>query len=168
MKLSPILEYGIVIISKYLSTTHMNKLNTGLSRFLKHICRVSKCTKNRIIHLICDTSTYTNFVKQKNGLSVTDEYAEYTREILQKMNDVDEELFYTPVMTQQMWKDCMQTNRHIVTRHAAHGFHRHIYTRQTLHYANKQCTWRLCGQQYHTLKRANNTLSLTQHANNLY
>ena len=128
MKRSRILEYGIVSIWKHLSTTNMNKLDTGLSRFLKHICRVSKHTLNRIMYVICDTPTYTNFIKNKYGLSATDQYTKYTQELFQKMNNIDEELFDTPAMTQQMWKDCMQTNRHVITRHAAHGFHHHICT----------------------------------------
>ena len=99
MKLSPMLEYGIVSIWKHLSTTNMNKLDTGLSRFLKHICRVSKQTLNRIMYVICDTPTYTNFIKNKYGLSATDQYTKYTQELFQKMNDIDEELFDTPAMT---------------------------------------------------------------------
>ena len=62
IKLSPILEYGIVPLWKHLTTTNMKRLDTGLTRYLKHICRVSKHTKNRIMYLICDTPSYTNFI----------------------------------------------------------------------------------------------------------
>ena len=54
--------------------------------------------------------------RKEFALSTT---VEYTKE----MNNIDEELFETPVMTQQMWKDCMETNRRIIALHAAHGFH---------------------------------------------
>ena len=171
MKLSPIMEYGIISMWKHLNTTNMEKIDTALARYLKHICRVPKCARNRILYLICDTPTYTNFIKHKYKLSATDAYTKYTQRLNEKMQDINVEIFLTPAMTQQMWKDCLQTTRHAITRHAVHGFHHHICTRQTYHQADQQCTCRLCGQhatQYHLLHCTHRTLSLTQYADMPY
>ena len=167
MKLSPIMEYGIKSIWPYLSTGQLGKIDTALSRYLKHICRVSKYARNRVLYIICDTPTYTNILRNKHNLSATKAYEKYTQELCGKMQMVDPELFETPAMTQQMWKDCLQTDRHVITRHAVHGFHHHICTRKDLHQADEQCTCRLCGQtanQYHILKCINRTLPLRYYA----
>src|SRR5215204_4920326 len=137
---------------------NMHKIDTALSRYLKHICRVPQNARNRIMHLICDTPTYINTIRNKYKFPATDAYTKYKEEICEKMQAIE-----TPAITQQMWKECLQTDRHIITRHAIHGYHHHIRTRQTFHIADNQCTCRLCGQhatQYHILNCTQRTLAL--------
>jgi hypothetical protein len=154
MKLSPIMEYAICSIWPNLTTKQLIKIDTCLTTYLKHICRVSKCTRNRVVLMICDTPTYINVLKHKYDLQMTDAYTQYIEGLNEKLLNVDPELFHVPAMVQNRWKECMQTDRHIVTRHAAHGFHHHICARTDYHEADEQCRCQMCGQhapQYHIL-----------------
>ena len=126
---------------------------------------MSKYTRNRVILLICDTPTYTNILRAKYDLPRTDAYQEYIRELNEK--HVDPELYDVPAMNQNRWKECKLTERHIITRHAAHGFHHHICTRNGYHEADAQCICQMCGQhasQYHILNCPLRTLPLRRYA----
>lgn len=163
MKLSPIMEYCLRPLWKHLTTTNMHNIDKALARYLKHICRVHENARNRIMYLICDTPTYINTLRRKYNLSATHSYTKYSEDLCEKMQDINPEIFETPALTQQMWKDCLQTDRHIITRHAVHGYHHHICTRQTFHNADEHCTCKLCGQhatQYHLLQCTRKTLTL--------
>ena len=147
-------------------TTHQNRHCTY--NILKIHLQSLEETRNRIILLICDTPTYVNTLRQKYDLPITDAYTKYTQELSEKMQSINPELLTTPAMTQNRWKECMQTDRHIVTRHAAHGFHHLICTRNTFHEADLQCTCKICGQnatQYHILNCAQRVHPLRHYAN---
>jgi len=128
---------------------------------------VSRNSKNRLLLLICDTPTPVNTLKRKYKLQDTDAYHTYIQTLAGKMAEVQGEFFGTPAMTQNNWKEALCDERHIVTRHAMHGFHHKICTNKDFHHAEPACACVLCGEtasQYHLLQSTHNNQALRQYA----
>lgn len=164
MKFTPIIEYSIRVIWPYLTMKNLQNIDRILSEYLKRVCQVSTYTKNRIILTICDTPTLANKIKAKYQLEATIEYQKYLKRHCEKMDNIDRDLFLSPAMTQSKWKNSMQENRHVVTRHAAHGYHHLIcQNNKEYHMAEDACICKLCNlpaRQYHLLNCKANDRSL--------
>lgn len=170
LKISPIIEYCFSSIFEHLTTSNLHRVDFILFTFLKIICTVSSNSRNRLLLLICDTPTLINVLIKKYNLPETEPYKQYLQNLTEKLSQVEGDFFETPAMTQERWKEPLNENRHIITRHAMHGFHHKICGNKTFHTANDTCTCILCGlkaNQYHLLTCTANTTPLREFAENV-
>lgn len=168
MKLAPIMEYCLPTIWNFLSSKNLQRIDYSFLTFLKYVCGLPINSKNRLTLLICDTPTFVTTLKMKYNLDHTESYTAYLASLNDKIKEVPEEFFLTPAMTQNRWKEAMNEERHVVTRHAIHGFHHKICTNKTFHHAQDTCRCVLCGQpasQYHILYCSLNKSPLREFAN---
>jgi len=155
MKLVPIIEYNLSAIWRHLTASNLHRIDFLLFTFLKHICGVARSSRNRLILLICDTPTLVNALKQRHNLPSTEAFTSYIDTLTAKMQSIPCEFYDTPAMTQQKWRSAMNNDRHVVTRHAMHGFHFKLCTNRAFHEATDECECSLCGghaSQYHLLQ----------------
>ena len=132
--------------------------------FFKRVLGVSKFTKNRLVYIISETITFVEELQKQYCLPRTDAFVGFLRQQEEKFACVDQEIWQTPALMADNWKRCLQESRHVLTRHAAHGFHHLICSRPGRHTANDDCSCLLCDGPcgtYHLLRCQMNSQSLS-------
>jgi hypothetical protein len=163
LKISPIASYGVVNIWQYLTEAQLHQLDKIKARYLKLAMGVSMTSRNRHAYLLCETNTFVEDLQARFNLPRTAAYESFIVAQEQKMAEIDPEFLLTPAMTDPSWKACLRPNRHVVTRHAGHGFHHLICNDASFHSATENCICRLCRgscPQYHLLTCQNNNAPL--------
>jgi hypothetical protein len=163
LKVSPMASYGIDVIWRHLSSSQLHLLDKVKPTFLKRVLGVSRYSRNRIVYLVCGTPTLVEDLKTTFRLETTPAYERFLLEQEQKFTEIHPQLFDTPAMTTDAWKQTNRVTRHSVTRHAMHGYHHLICYNTTYHTADDDCICRLCGEecsQYHLLNCRMNSQSL--------
>jgi hypothetical protein len=168
LKISPIAAYGIDLIWHHLTITQLQLLDRIKPAFLKRVLGVSKYARNRIVYLLCSTSTFIEDLKTSFHLDTTPVYEQFLHVQENKFTEIDPDIFVTPAFTTEAWTAPNRENRHVVTRFAAHGYHHLICYNNAFHTAEDGCVCRLCGErcrQYHLMSCSMNSQSLNFWAN---
>ena len=83
----------------------------------------------------------------------------YIENLKTKMDEIPSEFYETPAIMQNTWKAALNSERHVITRHAMHSIHHKICKNHAFHSAATECICRMCNvhaSQYHILSCKNN------------
>ena len=152
MKIAPVASYGLPVIWEHLTARQLSELDRVKPAYLKRVLGLHSSAMNRLVYLLCDTPLFVEELKQRLELKETEAFRQFINEYELKMSCIDPNFFRVGAMTNQAWKDCGRSNRHVVTRHAIHGFH-HVICRTTRHHEpGDDCYCQRCGgrcERYH-------------------
>ena len=107
--------------------------------------------------MLADTPLLTEDLEKQFGFCETEEYVENLRSWETKFAGIDPDIFQTPALKDGNWKEANGDNRHIICRHAAHGFHHRLCAANEYHEPNDSCICPRCGQRcprYHAVECA--------------
>jgi hypothetical protein len=164
LKVAPIATYGLKLIWEFLTLDNLFMLDRVKCVFLKRLLSVSPYSRNRLVYLIVGCPTFIEDLQRLFNLPATPVFNSFLQEYDEKFAEIDPVFYSTPVMTQQLWREPMATQRHVVTRHGVHGFHFRICINQVFHDANENCICMFCDSlctQYHFLSCQANPMSLS-------
>src|SRR5690606_12237150 len=165
LKVEPIVSYGISVLWKHLTLRDFTCMEKAKTSYLKRCLRVCKSTRNRLVYELCDTFPLPVDIRQKFKLDITPDYAQFLQVFLQKREEISPEFYETPAMTNTVWTQANHKDRHVLTRHASHGFHFKICSQQQFHErAGEGCHCTLCNGSnigvYHLMQCTANHRSL--------
>ena len=120
---------------------------------------------NTMVNALCGVGPLSLEIAYRLHLPHTDNLQKLQNIFQQKLDDIPLAFFQTPAMCQNQWKQAINENRHVVTRHAVHGYHHRICSKTFFHQATLDCVCKLCGTagigKYHILNCSANNISLT-------
>jgi hypothetical protein len=155
------------VIWDHLQVNQLRIYDTVKANFLKRVLGVAPKTRNRIVFLICQRTTGAEGVQRRLGLESNPVFERYMDTMFEKLEDVDRTFFEAPLALAMNHMSHLDENRHVFTRHAAHGYHADLCTRNDFHYADENCVCGLCGRecpQYHLMECTQNTRSIRDYA----
>jgi hypothetical protein len=168
LKISPIASYAISVIWKYLSSQNLVALDKVKTCFLKRMLGVHHTARNRLVYAAVDCPTFIQTLQESFSLERTAAFDDFMNIRYQKRMQIDPMFYLTPAVVNTEWKHFLQKSRHIVTRHAMHGFHHLLCVRATFHHADiDHCRCKFCDQscdQYHFIQCASRPFTLTKAA----
>ena len=123
MKVSPVARYGIGLVWNHLSLRNLNSLERVKSSYLKRVLGLHRSAKLRVVYLLADTNFMVGDIRRQFKLSEAAAFKEFLDLRNSKKSLVNPAFFETPAMTNDHWKGVNIAARHLLTRHAAHGFH---------------------------------------------
>src|SRR5690606_24860651 len=154
-KIKPILSFGIQHIWNELSMSSLRKIDSVKSSYVKRLLGVSIYSKSRLVYLLMNTQPLVVELQVAFRLPKILAYTEHVTSLEQKQISVDFDFFFTPGVMNDTWKGPHQDLRHILTRHAVHGFHHILCRTSQYHEASESCVCRWCNMtgisQYHLL-----------------
>ena len=103
---------------------------------------VHENTKNRLVVIFAGFTLLTEELSQKLG--ITDAYSQHIQTIERKLSDVDVNIFRTPALTQNNWRNSNAKKRHLVIRASVHGFHFKLCASNKCFERNENCLCRFC------------------------
>ena len=166
LAVAPIASYGIQVMWPYLTLHDLIKLESVKSRYLKKALGLSKFMKSRLTYKLADTDFFVKDLMSRFSLPETPTSSKFIRNQLFKFSQIEPEIYDTPAMVNQTWKAACYANRHVITRHACHGFHFVLCQTKEYHsVAKPTCVCELCGKSmelYHLFNCDMNQSSLTQ------
>jgi len=138
LKIAPTAAYGIVLIWKYLTFKDLRTLEGVKAHFLKRLLSVSRKTKNRLVYILSGASSFVTDLKETFNLEPTASYALFLEELEDKLSSVDPEIYNTPAMQNDNWKTANWSTRHVLKRHAVHGYHNLLRKRRQFSRAQRK------------------------------
>jgi hypothetical protein len=168
LKIAPIASYGIQVTWSKLKISDLDKLEAVKASFLKRAMKLSKYTKTRLAYLLANCDFFVTELKTQFGLPNTAAYESFLNSRTDKFGDIDPEFTSTRAMTSDQWKLPQQSDRHVDTRFAVHGFHHLVCVNPAYHNATSSCVCKLCGKKcetYHLIKCTKRTKTLYKYAN---
>lgn len=158
LKVAPVASYGIERVWKHLSLQNLVTLDRAKSFFLKRVLCLHRSTKNRLVYLLADSTNLVDDICLRFALPETPAYKEFTQLRDAKRASIEPEFFETPAMKTTHWKGINVDTRHLLTRHAIHGFHHDYCTTETFHEPHRDCLCKRCHEgcsRYHQCPAAN-------------
>ena len=164
IKVAPTATYGIQIVWKHLTCANLETLNRTKAAFLKRILGLHASSRNRIAYLLLSSPLFIEDIQKQFDLPTTEQFRKCIAQWEHKMDEIEPEFHETGAMVDKTWQGPNRTNRHLITRFAAHGFHHQICRNTVYHEPNEQCRCATCDQpceRYHA-KHCRSSLSLRQ------
>jgi hypothetical protein len=173
MKFAPMASYGIELIWPTLTVNNLRELETVKSRYFKRVLGVGKKNKNTYVYKLVDEPLFVADLKNQYNLPDTENYVKflsmYTAEHMSRFNV---KFLETPAMRNDVWKQPLfETNRHVFTRFAIHGFHDKICNQtvddKKCFEESDLCVCTLCGEkctQYHLAECEKRVQSINAYA----
>jgi hypothetical protein len=162
LKIAPVAAYGITVIWNYLKPSDLDVLNGVKATFLKRLLCLHKTTPSRLAFQIAGVPSFIEELRATYALSDTVAYQTFQLQQEVKMAEIDPDFYISPAMIGDGWKNSMSTDRHIICRKSAHGFHHRFCARREYHTADERCLCRQCGlpcTQYHYNRCTNNAFT---------
>ena len=104
-------------------------------------------TLNRKVILMLGIPTLVESLVIRGIVPATNNYHTYLQLLEDKLTDVEEDFFISPVITQDKWKNGLNDRRQLSTRLSTHGFHFKLCIDKTFHLpGSSQCRCLLCNQ----------------------
>jgi sorting nexin-29 len=171
MKIRPILEYGLVEISPFLTLPQLVNLDRVKCAFLKKALGLPKNASNTLVLRMCEQRSLVEDLVSRLTID-PDVWVSYADQRRDKSARIDNGGFNGgPAFTQQRWKEANQKDRHVITRTTVHGFHHKICTTDLYHDPVESCRCKLCngnaGDRYHILGCASRLTSLCKFVHQL-
>jgi hypothetical protein len=167
LKVEPILCYGAEVVWDKLTAPQLRIYDTVKANFLKRVLGLAKGTRNRLVFLMCTTTTGAESVRIRLDLPATEAFRIYQDELFGRLSGIDDAFYGDPMEWVSKHMGPLATERHVYARLAAHGYHAVICQREDFHYADSECVCELCGDhcsQYHLLTCPERCLSVQQYA----
>ena len=142
--IEPILTYGIVGFWDDLSVKQLEFLDKCYCDFLKKVFCLPRNVQNRKVILMSDLPTLVESLVIRGTVPSTTAYVKYLEELENKLADIDDEFFRSPVMVQNDWKTGKNEKRHLSTRLSCHGFHFKLCTIKKCNNPSTGCFCKLC------------------------
>lgn len=154
LKVAPTAAYGVQLIWQHLSVQDLATLERVKPAFLKRVLGVHSTARNRLVYLLTETSLFVNDIRRTFGLQETDAFKAFIRLQEDKMAELDPDIFTTPAMTNDAWKERNRSNRHVVVRFSVHGYHHRLCRTEGFHDPRPDCICKFCSSEcpkYHGL-----------------
>ena len=123
---------------KHLTVKDLRTLEGVKAHFLKRVLSVSRKTKNRLVYILSGASSFVTDLKETFNLEPTASYALFLEELEDKLSSVDPEIYNTPAMQNDNWKTANWSTRHVLKRHAVHGYHNLLRKRRQFSRAQRK------------------------------
>ena len=143
------------LVWEYLSLSNFETPNRLKAAYLKRLLGLHSSAKNRTAYLLANTPLFTEELLKQYKLPCTDAYSANIRDWEIKLTEIEADFLWTPAIENDRWKGANRTNRHLITRHAAHGFHHKLCRTAGHHEPIEDCLCAKCGalcERYHALK----------------
>ena len=138
--IKPIVTYAIETFWEDLQGQHLDIIDSCKWLFFKKVLGLHRCTKNRLVALICNLPFLTEELAAKLGR--TPAYSQYITSLEEKLADVDQDFFLSPAIAQTDWQGPQYKKRHLITRVSVHGFHFQLCTNSKSHDRTSACRCR--------------------------
>lgn len=146
MKVRPIIEYGLIEISPFLTLRHLVDIDKIKTTFLKRALGLHKNVSNTLTLMIAGENSLIEDLKQKLDIN-DDVWTKYLeRRVINIESKIESDYLLGLAFQSDRWRKSDQRDRHFITRFTAHGFHFKICDLANFHDANEDCVCRLCGE----------------------
>ncbi|MGL5468713.1 MAG: hypothetical protein ACRDCT_11105, partial [Shewanella sp.] len=158
IKFAPMASYGIEVIWPHLNNKDFKELEKVKSRYLKRVLGVSKKVKNTYVYRLAEESLFVEDLQTQFNLPSTQNFNDFVNEYKSEhATRFNAKFLETPAMCNNIWKQPLfETERHVFTRFAIHGFHNQICKESNDKFQcfleSDKCICVLCGEkctQYH-------------------
>jgi hypothetical protein len=170
LKFAPMATYGIEAIWSHLKMCDLVNYENLMTRYFKKVLGVSKFSRSSYLYLLIgDEEPFVTKIKNTFNLVYTTAYRQFLDHLQRKKErEFNNDIYQTPAMLSDNWKQPLFKHRHVQTRYAMHGFHHLICNDRTFHVAGENCQCKICGEkqipQYHLLHCKRRVKSLNEYA----
>jgi len=147
LRVAPVASYGIQLIWPHLTAHQLGDLDKVKATFLKRALGLHKNSRNRLVYILCGSTTFIEELVTRFCLPETDALKIFRQRFAEKMRDVPEDFYSSAAMRNQFWKSPSTKTRHIITRYSVHGFHGSMCTTSTFHEPCESCICKFCNNQ---------------------
>lgn len=141
--IEPIVTYALTGYWQDLSIKQLEIIDCCFFDFLKKVLGVSRCTRNRLVLLLCDVPRLTQKLVASGRVGVTEAFSQYNA--IWEQKEIDPEFRLTPAVTQSDWQRSNYEKRHLVCRVSVHGFHYKLCNDTPCRERNEFCICKYCG-----------------------